>query len=366
MKVLVGLGNPGSKYENNRHNVGFMAIDAIARRYGVGQWRQRYHGQAVEVDINRVRYLLLNPMTYMNESGRAVGEATRFYKISPADVIVFHDELDLEPGKIRAKFGGGHAGHNGLKSITAHIGNDYQRVRIGIGHPGQRELVSPYVLSDFAKADRAWLEPMLDAMASAVPHLVTGDDPKFLNEVARILRPAPVVRKDDPADERQPAAAVPEPAPAKNDPVATPVERVPVEEPRPAVSTPEAAPAPVVAAPAVEPQPAARNPEPVAPAPVAAAPAVELQPAPRNPEAVAPAPVAAAPAVEPQPAPRKPEPVVASAPVAAAPKPAPASDPVPPVREKEPAMAGGDRNHQAEIDRAQGLATKLRKWFVRG
>jgi PTH1 family peptidyl-tRNA hydrolase len=357
MKVLVGLGNPGSKYENNRHNVGFMAIDAIARRYGVGQWRQRYHGQAVEVDINRVRYLLLKPMTYMNESGRAVGEATRFYKISPADVIVFHDELDLEPGKIRAKFGGGHAGHNGLKSITAHIGNDYQRVRIGIGHPGQRELVSPYVLSDFAKADRAWLEPMLDAMASAVPHLVTGDDPKFLNEVARMLRPAPVVRKADPADERQPAAAAPESAPAKNDPASTPVAPIAIEEPRPAVSTPEPAPAPVAAAPT----PAKSD---LASTPIAPVPIEEPRPAVSTPEP-APAPVAAAPSVEPQPASRKAEPVVAPAPVAAAPKPAPSPDPVPPVREKEPAMAGGDRGYQAEIDRAQGLATKLRKWFGR-
>lgn len=318
MKVLVGLGNPGSKYENNRHNVGFMAIDAIARRYGAGQWRQRYHGQAVEVDINRVRYLLLKPMTYMNESGRAVGEAMRFYKISPADVIVFHDELDLEPGKVRVKFGGGHAGHNGLKSITAHIGNDYQRVRIGIGHPGQRELVSPYVLSDFAKADRDWLEPLLDAMASSLSHLVAGDDPKFLNEVARILRPVPVVRKADPAGERQPVEAASESAPTKSDPVsAAPVEAAPVEEPRPAVSAPEAVSAPIAAAP-VEPQPAPREPEPVAPAPAAAAA-----------------------------------------------KPAPSPDPVPPVREKEPAMAGGD-DYGAEIARAQGLATKLRKWFVRG
>ncbi len=317
MKVLVGLGNPGGKYENNRHNVGFMAIDAIARRYGVTQWRQRFHGQAAEVDINRVRYLLLKPATYMNESGRAVGEATRFYKISPADVIVFHDEIDLEPGKIRAKFGGGHAGHNGLKSITAHIGNDYQRVRIGVGHPGHRDLVSHYVLNDFAKADSDWLEPMLDAIASAVPHLVAGDDPKFLNEVARILRPVPVSRKADPADVRQPVAAAPEPAPAKKDPAPEPAEREAVIEPRPVVKTPEPAPAPVAAAPVMEPQPAAQTSEPVA-----------------------------------------------APPAAAASKPAP--DPVPPVREKEPAMAGGDSDYQAEIERAQGLASKLRKWFGRG
>lgn len=316
MKVLVGLGNPGGKYENNRHNVGFMAIDAIARRYGVTQWRQRFHGLAAEVDINRVRYLLLKPATYMNESGRTVGEAARFYKISPADVIVFHDELDLEPGKIRAKFGGGHAGHNGLKSITAHIGNDYQRVRIGIGHPGQRELVSPYVLSDFAKADNAWLEPMLDAIASALPHLVAGDDPKFLNEVARTMRPATVSRKADPAGERQPAAAAPEPAPAKTDPAAASAEPAPVVEPRPAASAPEASAAPAAAASAEEPKPAAQTSEPAAPAAAASEP-----------------------------------------------RPAPAPDPAPPAREKEPAMAGADSDYEAEVERAQGLASKLRKWF---
>ncbi|MGB0084872.1 MAG: aminoacyl-tRNA hydrolase, partial [Rhodomicrobiaceae bacterium] len=127
MKVLVGLGNPGDKYERTRHNVGFMAAEAIAERYGAAQWRKRFQGLAAEVDIGRMRYLILKPATYMNESGRAVSEAIRFYKISPADVIVLHDEIDLEPGKVRVKFGGGHAGHNGLKSISAHIGNDYQR-----------------------------------------------------------------------------------------------------------------------------------------------------------------------------------------------------------------------------------------------
>ena len=191
MKVLVGLGNPGGKYEGNRHNIGFMAIDEIASRYGAGQWRKRFQGLATEIDIEQVRYLLLKPTTYMNESGRAVGEAIRFYKISPADVIVFHDEIDLEPGKLRVKFGGGHAGHNGLKSISAHIGNDYQRVRLGVGHPGSREAVAHYVLHDFSRTDRDWLEPLLDGVAQSVPFLVTGQDAKFMNEVARILRPAP-------------------------------------------------------------------------------------------------------------------------------------------------------------------------------
>jgi len=189
MKILVGLGNPGQKYEGNRHNIGFMAVDAIADRYGAGQWRKRFQSLATEIDIDRVRYLVLKPQTYMNESGRSVGEAMRFYKISPADVIVFHDELDLEPGKLRVKIGGGHAGHNGLKSITAHIGSDFQRVRLGIGHPGSREAVTHYVLNDFARADRQWLEPLLDGIARGVPHLVTGQDGKFMNDVARVMRP---------------------------------------------------------------------------------------------------------------------------------------------------------------------------------
>lgn len=189
MKILVGLGNPGSKYEHNRHNVGFMAVDAIASRYGAGAWRRRFQGQAAEVDIDRMKYLLLKPETYMNESGRAVSEAMRFYKMASADVIVFHDEIDLEPGKLRVKFGGGHAGHNGLRSISAHLGNDYQRVRIGVGHPGNRDAVSHYVLHDFAKADRSWLEPLIEGIARGVPHLLVGNDAKFMNEVARVARP---------------------------------------------------------------------------------------------------------------------------------------------------------------------------------
>jgi PTH1 family peptidyl-tRNA hydrolase len=206
MKVLVGLGNPGEKYEANRHNIGFMAVDAIAGHYGAGPWRKRFQGLAAEVDIDRVRYLLLKPATYMNESGRAVSEAIRFYKISPADVIVFHDEIDLEPGKLRVKFGGGNAGHNGLKSISAHIGNDYQRVRLGVGHPGHRDAVAHYVLRDFARADRDWLALLLDAIAKAAGSLVTGQDAKFMNDVARTFRPPA-----DPGD-KQPAGKAPEKA----------------------------------------------------------------------------------------------------------------------------------------------------------
>jgi PTH1 family peptidyl-tRNA hydrolase len=186
---LVGLGNPGEKYERNRHNVGFGAIDAIAARYGAPQWRKRFQGMACEVDIARQRYLLLKPATFMNESGRSVSEAVRFYKMSSADVIVFHDEIDLDPGKLRVKFGGGHAGHNGLKSISAHIGNEYQRVRIGVGHPGNRDAVAHYVLHDFARADRDWLDPLLAAIAQGLASLVGGQDAKFMNEVGRASRP---------------------------------------------------------------------------------------------------------------------------------------------------------------------------------
>src|ERR1044071_1300691 len=152
--LFVGLGNPGARYAGNRHNIGFMAVDAIARRHGIGPWRRRFQGVACEGPIGSPRALLLLPGTYMNESGRAVAEAAHFYKLGLTDIAVFHDELDLPPGKVRVKVGGGFAGHNGLRSISAHIGNDYRRVRIGIGHPGVKELVYPYVLSDFAKAER--------------------------------------------------------------------------------------------------------------------------------------------------------------------------------------------------------------------
>lgn len=190
MKILVGLGNPGDKYEMNRHNVGFMAVDAIAEKNGANPWKRRFQGLACEAEIGREKCLLLKPTTFMNESGRSIGEAMRFFKISPADVIVLHDELDLEPGRVRVKFGGGHAGHNGLKSISAHIGNDYHRVRIGIGHPGSREAVVGYVLHDFSKKDREWLEPLLGAISAGAAHLLSGQEAKFLNEIARIAKPA--------------------------------------------------------------------------------------------------------------------------------------------------------------------------------
>jgi PTH1 family peptidyl-tRNA hydrolase len=184
MKLLVGLGNPGQEYAFNRHNVGFMAVDAIAAAHDFPAWRKRFSGLAAEGRLGREPVLLFKPQTFMNESGRAVGEAARFYKLELGDVVVFHDELDLAPGKVRVKSGGGVAGHNGLKSLSAHIGNDYVRVRIGIGHPGRKDRVSGYVLHDFAKADHAWLEPLLGAIAREAPYLAEGANDKFQSRVA--------------------------------------------------------------------------------------------------------------------------------------------------------------------------------------
>jgi peptidyl-tRNA hydrolase, PTH1 family len=183
MRLFVGLGNPGTRYAGNRHNVGFMAVDAIARRHGIGPWRRRFQGVACEGTIGIERVLLLLPGTYMNESGRAVAEASHFYKLGLGDIVVFHDELDLPPAKVRVKFGGGNAGHNGLRSITASVGNDYRRVRIGIGHPGVKELVHPYVLSDFAKSDRPWVEGLCGIIADNADLIARGDDASFQNKV---------------------------------------------------------------------------------------------------------------------------------------------------------------------------------------
>lgn len=188
MKLFVGLGNPGAQYAGNRHNVGFMALDAIAADYGFGPWKKKFQALAADGEIAGERVLLLKPQTFMNESGRAVGEAMRFLKIALADTVVFYDEIDLAPGKLKVKTGGGNAGHNGLRSITAHCTNDYQRVRIGVGHPGQKHLVANYVLADFAKADRIWLEPMLSAIAHAAARLAHGDQARFLADVAKELQ----------------------------------------------------------------------------------------------------------------------------------------------------------------------------------
>lgn len=208
MKLFVGLGNPGTKYARNRHNVGFMALDAIADRYRFSSWRRRFHGHTAEGEIDGARVVLLKPETYMNDSGQAVGEAARFLKIAEADVFVFHDELDLDPGRLKVKTGGGNAGHNGLRSTSAHIGNEYVRVRIGIGHPGSKDAVTYYVLNDFAKVESVWLNPMLDAISASAGWLAKSDPARFLTDVARLTQ-----SKDDqpiaslPAKSKPPAAA---------------------------------------------------------------------------------------------------------------------------------------------------------------
>ena len=183
MRLLVGLGNPGPRYAGNRHNIGFMAVEAIARRHRIGQWRRRFQGVAAEGQIDGERVILLLPGTYMNDSGLAVAEAAHFYKIDVGHIVVFHDEIDLPPAKVRVKTGGGIAGHNGLRSISSHVGNDYRRVRIGVGHPGVKELVYPYVLGDFAKAERPWVEALCDIIAANAAIIVKGEDSAFQNKV---------------------------------------------------------------------------------------------------------------------------------------------------------------------------------------
>jgi PTH1 family peptidyl-tRNA hydrolase len=197
MKLFVGLGNPGAAYARHRHNVGFMAVERIAARHELGPWKKRFYGLASDGTIAGRRIALLKPQTYMNDSGRSVQDMQRFFKVADADVVVFHDELDLAPGKLRVKRGGGNAGHNGLRSITAHIGNEYQRVRIGIGHPGSKHLVSGYVLNDFAKADATWLEPLLDAIADAAGRLAAGEEARFVSDVARATMKAAANEEPD-------------------------------------------------------------------------------------------------------------------------------------------------------------------------
>ncbi len=207
MKLLVGLGNPGPKYANNRHNIGFMALDRIADDHGFAPWRSKFQGQLSEGRLGSGKVVLLKPETFMNNSGQSVGEAMRFFKLTPEDIIVLHDEIDLAPSKVRYKFAGGHAGHNGLRSVHAHIGDTYGRVRIGVGHPGRKEAVPGYVLRDFAKAEADWVENVLRGIADGAPHLADGDSGKFMNAVA--LRTAPprsstTAKKPAPKTEEKP------------------------------------------------------------------------------------------------------------------------------------------------------------------
>jgi len=183
MRLLVGLGNPGAAYSRNRHNVGFMVVEAIARRHGIGPWRRRFQGLTAEGVLGGERVLLLLPGTYVNDSGLAVAEASHFYKLDVGDIVVFHDEIDLQPAKVRVKTGGGVAGHNGLRSISSHVGNDYRRVRIGVGHPGNKDLVQSYVLGDFAKAERPWVEALCEIVADNAGLIAKGEDAAFQNKV---------------------------------------------------------------------------------------------------------------------------------------------------------------------------------------
>jgi PTH1 family peptidyl-tRNA hydrolase len=190
MLLIVGLGNPGPEYARQRHNVGFIAVDAIQRRHGFQPWRRRFSGEIAEGTLSGEKVLLLKPLTYMNDSGRAVQDAAHFYKLEPADIVVIHDEVDLPPGKTRMKVGGGAAGHNGLRSIDAAIGNGYRRLRIGVGHPGVKEAVPGYVLHDFPKGDAEWLVPLIDAVADNAALLAKGQDNSFANKLHALNAPA--------------------------------------------------------------------------------------------------------------------------------------------------------------------------------
>ncbi|WP_022706784.1 aminoacyl-tRNA hydrolase [Paracoccus zeaxanthinifaciens] len=212
MKLIVGLGNPGTKYAANRHNIGFMALDRMADDHGLGPWRARFQGQVAEGRLGTDKAVLLKPATFMNLSGQSVGEAMRYLKLTPDDVIVLHDELDLAPGKCRVKTGGGHAGHNGLRSIHQHIGADYHRVRLGIGHPGHKDRVAGYVLADFAKAEQDWLDDLMRGVSDGAPSLVAGDWGRFQNAVANRTAPARNSGTAAPAKVAKPEAK-PEPKP---------------------------------------------------------------------------------------------------------------------------------------------------------
>jgi PTH1 family peptidyl-tRNA hydrolase len=197
MLIMVGLGNPGPKYTRNRHNIGYVAVDAIHRRFAFGPWRKRFQAEIAEGTLGDRKCLLVKPLTYMNKSGQAVGEVATFYKVAPADVFVIHDEVDLPPGKIRMKTGGGAGGHNGLRSVTAAIGDGFRRLRIGVGHPGSKELVPTYVLHDFAKADGAWIDPLIEAIADYAPLIAEGKDSTFSNRIHERLAAPASGGKDD-------------------------------------------------------------------------------------------------------------------------------------------------------------------------
>lgn len=229
MKLFVGLGNPGAKYEKTRHNIGWLAVEAIARAHGFSPERSKFQALMAEGKLGTEKVFLLKPQTFMNLSGQSVGEAMRFFKLEPTDVVVFHDELDLAPGKCRVKYGGGHAGHNGLRSCHEHIGPHYARVRLGIGHPGDKRLVSGYVLHEFAKADWAWIDPLMAGIADGAPLLAADDDAGFMNKVALKTKPP---RRDGPPK----GAGAESPAATEKGGGAEPVEEKPAPQADPAKS----------------------------------------------------------------------------------------------------------------------------------
>ncbi|MEJ5218085.1 aminoacyl-tRNA hydrolase [Cognatishimia sp. D5M38] len=217
MRLFVGLGNPCDKYAGNRHNIGFMALDRIAEDHGFSPWRSKFQGEVSEGKFGSDKVILLKPMTFMNKSGQSVGEAMRFYKLESTDITVLHDELDLAPGKCRVKAGGGHAGHNGLRSIHQHIGPHYDRVRLGIGHPGHKDAVAGYVLRDFAKADQEWLDDLMRGISDGAEHLARDDGGKFMNAVAlRVAPPRSSTSKPKPKPTPAPKATEPEPVEDKS------------------------------------------------------------------------------------------------------------------------------------------------------
>lgn len=220
MQIVVGLGNPGSDYARQRHNIGFMAVEAIAGAHGFGPWRSKFQAEISEGRLGGAKILLMKPQTYMNRSGDSVGEAVRFFKLAPEDVTVFHDELDLPPGRMRVKRGGGHAGHNGLRSIHAQIGEGYRRVRLGIGHPGDKSRVSGYVLHDFGRAELDWVEPLLAGIAAEAGLLAAGEDNRFQTAVA--ARVAPPKAPAPPKPPKSAPEAASEPSPGEGEAPASP------------------------------------------------------------------------------------------------------------------------------------------------
>ena len=207
MKLIVGLGNPGRQYAANRHNIGFMALDRLAADHGFTGWKARFQGQVAEGRLGEMRVVLLKPETFMNLSGQSVGEAMRYLKLEPADVTVLHDELDLAPGKMRLKTGGGHAGHNGLRSMIQHIGDGFHRVRLGIGHPGHKDAVAGYVLHDFGKTDQDWLDDLMRGISDGAAALAAGDGARFQNAVAARTAPPRNAGRERPAPEAPAPAA---------------------------------------------------------------------------------------------------------------------------------------------------------------